>query len=55
MSRKQDEPYKRKSTPRNVPSTGEGAASALDALIKRRMAAPGQDNQPSPPSAKKPR
>jgi hypothetical protein len=52
MSRKQDEPQKRKSKPA-TPSTGCGAASALDALIKRRLAAPAHGVQPPPPQSKK--
>ncbi len=52
MSRKQDQPSQRKTQPVRTPSTGRGAASALDALIKRRAAAPGQDNEPLPSSAK---
>lgn len=51
MTAKQDESHKRQSKPKS-PSTGRGAASALDALIKRRVAAPGQGHPP-PSSSKK--
>jgi hypothetical protein len=49
MGVKQDEPQDpRKGKPR-VPSTGRGAASALDALIKRRIPPPA----PPPPAKKR--
>ena len=51
MTAKQDESHKRQSKPKS-PSTGRGAASALDAMIKRRVAAPGQGHPP-PSSSKK--
>jgi hypothetical protein len=47
MTRKQDESHHRKSKPK-IPSTGRGAASALDALIKGRLVAPGQGKHPAP-------
>jgi hypothetical protein len=53
MIRKQDESHKRKAKPPNTPSTGRGAASALDALIKRRVSAPGPGQEPPPVSTKK--
>lgn len=52
MSRKQDETHKRKAgSP--AASSGQGAASALDALIKRRVIAPGQDAVKREPKSKK--
>ena len=51
MGAKQDDAHKRKEKERS-PSTGRGAASALDALIKRRAPTPGQ-NQQAPPDTKK--
>jgi hypothetical protein len=51
MGGKQDESHKRKEKPR-PPSTGRGADSALDALIKGRVPPPGQQVQPQPPSKK---
>jgi hypothetical protein len=50
-ARGQDGARKRKSSP-EIPSTGQGAASALDALIKRRLPAP-QGNQPPAPEPDK--
>lgn len=41
MGGKQSETSRRKEQP-GTPSTGRGAASALDALIKRRVPTPGQ-------------
>ena len=49
MGRKDDESHKRKEKPRS-PSTGRGAASAMDALIKRRMPPPGQPNPQGQPN-----
>ena len=47
MRPKQDDPPKRH--PRQeVPSTGMGAASAMDALIKRRVPQPGNGIAQSP-------
>ena len=46
MGGKNDETRKRKEKPRS-PSTGRGAASAMDALIKRRVPPPGQQNSQS--------
>jgi hypothetical protein len=46
--RKPDDAQKRKPKP-DVPSTGRGAASAMDALIKRRVSAPGPAPQPGAP------
>lgn len=51
MAGKHDESHKRKEKPR-PPSTGRGAASALDALIKGRVPPPGPQGQPQPPSKK---
>jgi len=45
--RKQDGVGKRKSSP-DIPSTGQGAASALDALIKRRPPVPQGPQPPLP-------
>ncbi len=53
MIRKQDEPHKGQKKRPEIPSTGRGAASAMDALIKRRMTAPGQGNPPPPAGSKK--
>ena len=53
MTHKQDESHKRRKKPPVVPSTGRGAASAMDALIKRRVLAPGQGDAPAPPPSKK--
>lgn len=55
MHSKHNQPPKPKHAP---PSTGRGAASALDALIKKRMPAPGngtaqQPAQEQPPKHKK--
>jgi hypothetical protein len=36
-----------------VPSSGWGAASAMDALIRRRVTPPGHANAPQQPSSKK--
>ena len=49
MGGKHDESHKRKEKPRS-PSTGQGADSAMDALIKRRVPPPGQPNQQGQPS-----
>jgi hypothetical protein len=46
MIRKQ---VNRKRKPTETPSTGQGAASALEALIKRRATAPGSGNPPPAP------
>ena len=52
MSGKPDEPQKRKEKPR-APSTGRGADSAMDALIKGRVPHPTQQGQsPDPPPKK---
>ena len=49
MGSKHDETHKRKEKPR-PPSTGQGAASAMDALIKSRVPPPrSQDQPPEPP------
>jgi hypothetical protein len=50
MSRKQEEPSQRKGKS-HAPSTGRGAASAMDAMIKRRVQAPQQT--PPPHDSKK--
>ena len=47
MPRKQDQAAKRNTKP-DIPSTGQGAASALDAMIKRRVVAPGEGKLPLP-------
>jgi len=52
MPSKQDESRKQKVRPQ-VPSTGRGAASAMDALIKRRVPPPGHADSPQPQSTKK--
>jgi hypothetical protein len=52
MRRKTDE-HKRKGRQQDVPSTGRGAASAMDALIKRRIAPPENNNLPQPPRPRK--
>jgi hypothetical protein len=52
MGGKHDENQKRKQKPRS-PSTGRGADSAMDALIKRRVPPPGQQAQPPQPPVKK--
>lgn len=49
MGRKADKANKRKEKPRG-PSTGQGAASAMDALIKRRVPPPGQPNPEGQPN-----
>jgi hypothetical protein len=49
MTRKQ---VSRKRKPPETPSTGQGADSALEAMIKRRATAPGSGNPP-PPAPKK--
>jgi hypothetical protein len=46
MIRKQ---VNRKRKPTETPSTGQGAASALEAMVKRRAAAPGSGNPPPAP------
>jgi hypothetical protein len=52
MAGKPDETQKRKEKPR-TPSTGRGAQSAMDALIKGRVPRPGQQGQlPDPPPKK---
>lgn len=51
MAGKQDDPQKRKEKQR-APSTGRGAASALDELIKRRVPSPSQSPPPPPESDK---
>jgi hypothetical protein len=48
MRPKQDDSSKRKSKP-DVPSTGRGAASAMDALIKRRVPPAPHVASPQPP------
>ena len=48
MAGKPDETRKRKEKPR-TPSTGRGAESAMDALIKGRVSPPGQQAQPPDP------
>lgn len=54
MVAKQEDPRSKRRGKPNVPSTGSGAASAMDALIKKRVPAPGGDAPPPPPrSAKK--
>jgi hypothetical protein len=51
MPAKTDE-HKRKGK-QDVPSTGRGAASAMDALIKRRVPPPGNPaSAPAPPGRK---
>jgi hypothetical protein len=45
MSRKQEQPSERKGKSR-APSTGLGAASAMEAMIKRRVPAPQQQHAP---------
>ena len=52
MAGKADETQKRKEKPR-APSTGRGAESAMDALIKGRVPHPGQQRQPPEPPSKK--
>jgi hypothetical protein len=52
MGAKRDHGEKRK-TKRDVPSTGRGAASAMDALIRRRIPAAGSGNAPQPDRSKK--
>jgi len=54
MAGQHDDPKHKEKT--HSPSTGRGAASALDAMIKRRAPAPNhppQSQQPQPPSSKK--
>ena len=55
MSAKPPEPKNKPSA--KTPSTGRGAASALDVLVKRRVPAPSQQNQqlpqPEEPTRKK--
>ena len=53
MSAKPPEPKNKPNA--KTPSTGRGAASALDALVKRRVPVPNQQNQqlPQPPASKK--
>jgi len=53
QSHKPGDSHKRKSKPK-IPSTGWGANSALDALIRRRVAQPGQGGAPSQYPSKKP-
>lgn len=52
MSRKPAETQDRKKRPPIAPSTGQGAASALDALIKRRANDPVPGRPPVPGSKK---
>ena len=54
MGNKQDESRRRKEKHKS-PSTGRGAASAMEALIKRRVTSPDQPAQQTelPPSHKK--
>ena len=52
MRGKQEESARRKPKP-PVPSTGRGAASAMDALIKRRVDAPAPDEHALPVKSKK--
>jgi len=52
MRQKQDHGEKRKARS-DVPSTGRGAASAMDALIKRRVPAPGSGDAPQHNGPKK--
>ena len=52
-SQKPGDSHKRKSKPK-IPSTGRGADSALDALIRRRVAPPGQGGSLSQSPSKKP-
>jgi hypothetical protein len=52
MTEKLDDSHKRKGRQQHAPSTGRGAASAMDALIKRRVVPPNPPGQP-PPSSKK--
>ena len=47
MGSKQDETHKRKEKPR-PPSTGQGSASAMDALIKGRVPPPKRAPEPPP-------
>lgn len=48
MSPKQEDRRQRAKGKPDIPSTGRGAASAMDALIKQRVPAPGA-NAPPPP------
>jgi hypothetical protein len=45
MSRKENASQRHAAKPQG-PSTGQGAASALDAMIKRRAGAPAPEKQP---------
>lgn len=47
MDAMQHDPRKPKGKP-DVPSTGRGAASAMDALIRKRMPAPAASGDPQP-------
>ena len=51
MAGKPDETRKRKEKPR-TPSTGRGAESAMDALIKGRVSPPKPQEQPPDPPPK---
>lgn len=46
MHAKHNDPRKPK---QNAPSTGSGAASAMDALIRKRVPPPGSGNAPQTP------
>jgi hypothetical protein len=48
MPSKQEDPRKRDKAKPDVPSTGRGAASAMDALIKQRGPAPRAGATPPP-------
>lgn len=50
MASQQENPRKRDKAKPDVPSTGRGAASAMDALIKQRVPAPPRAGAPPPPA-----
>jgi hypothetical protein len=51
MAAKQDDSRSKRKGKPDVPSTGRGAASAMDALIKKRVPTPG--GAPQQPQSKK--
>lgn len=51
MHAKHNDPRKPK---QGVPSTGRGAASAMDALIQKRVPAPGSGTAPQPQQQQQP-
>jgi hypothetical protein len=53
MAAKQDDSRSKRKGKPDVPSTGRGAASAMDALIKKRVLTPGNGIVPQQPQSKK--